>query len=48
MGKDVRNTMIKISGTRPEVLALEGDIADVKKGIRFTHKEMSKLDKPKC
>lgn len=45
VGRDVRNTMIKISGTTPESLPLENDIKKVKKGIKVTHKELTKLDK---
>jgi DNA-damage-inducible protein D len=47
VGKEVRQTMIRISGTRPESLALEGNIVDVRKGIKVTHKELRKLDAPK-
>lgn len=47
VGKKVRRTMIDISGTPPELLALEQNIKDVKKGIKTTHKEYKKLDNPK-
>lgn len=45
VGREVRNTMIKISGTTPESLPLQNDIKKVKKGIKVTHKELTKLDK---
>jgi DNA-damage-inducible protein D len=45
VGRDVRNTMIKISGQKPEELKLEiNSITDVKKGIKLTHKELKKID----
>jgi DNA-damage-inducible protein D len=44
VGKDVRDTMIKISGQKPEELKLEQSIVDVKKGIKLTHKELKKID----
>jgi len=45
VGRDVRNTMIKISGTTPESLPLESDIKGVRKGIKVAHKELRKIDK---
>lgn len=47
VGQQVRKTMIDISGTRPEALPLETDIGEVKKGIKKTHRELTKLDKKK-
>lgn len=45
VGRDVRNAMIKISGTTPESLPLQKNISEVKKGIKRTQKELLKLDK---
>lgn len=47
VGREVRETMIRISGTHPETLPLENNIADVRRGIKQTHKELHALDKPK-
>jgi DNA-damage-inducible protein D len=47
VGRKVRNMMIENTGTRPELLQLEGDIKDVKKGLKQAHREFAKLDKPK-
>jgi DNA-damage-inducible protein D len=47
VGRKVRNIMIDNTGTRPELLHLEGDIKDVKKGLKQAHREFAKLDKPK-
>lgn len=47
VGKTVRDTMIKLSGTRPEALPPARDIQEVRKGLRRTGKELAKLDKPK-
>lgn len=45
VGRDVRNTMIKISGQKPEELRLEASsISDVKKGLKSTHRELKKID----
>lgn len=44
VGRDVRNTMMKISGQKPENLRLEKSIADVKKGLKQTHKGLQKID----
>jgi len=44
VGRDVRNTMIKISGQKPENLRLEKNIADVKKGLKQTHKGLQQID----
>lgn len=50
VGKAVRQVMLDSSGTAPEDLPLEGDIASVKKQIKSANKRMKKLDgakKPK-
>ena len=47
VGKKVRSLMMENTGTRPELLPLEGDIKSVHKGLKQTAKELSKLDKPK-
>lgn len=44
VGREVRNTMIKISGTKPEELTLEKNIQEVRKGIKQTNKALKKLD----
>lgn len=48
VGRKVRDVMIENTGTRPELLHLEGDIKDVKKGLKQAHRQLSKLDKPKA
>ena len=51
VGQEVREVMLKSSGTAPEDLPLEGDIASVKKQIKSANKHMKKLDgtkKPKA
>lgn len=47
VGREVRKTMDKLSGTRPENLPLETGIKDVKKALKITHKEMGKIDSVK-
>lgn len=47
VGREVRNTMIKISGAAPEMLPLAEDINAVRKGIKGTQRHLAKLDKPK-
>lgn len=47
VGREVRETMIRISGTRPEALPLETNIEEVRRGIKKTHKELHALDKKK-
>src|SRR5262249_49445230 len=42
-----RARMIENTGRRPELLRLEGDVKDVKKGLKQAHREFAKLDKPK-
>jgi hypothetical protein len=44
VGSDVRNTIMKISGQKPENLRLEKSILDVKKGLKQTHKGLQKID----
>jgi hypothetical protein len=39
--------MMENTGTRPELLPLEGDIRNVHRGLKQTAKELSKLDRPK-
>ena len=46
VGREVRNTMIKISGQKPEELKLEhSSVTDLKKGLKQTHREFKKIDK---
>lgn len=45
VGQKVRNVMIENTGTKPELLRLEGDIKDVKKGLKQTLREFLRLDK---
>lgn len=47
VGRQVRQTMEDISGTRPENLPVASDIKSVKSAIKSTQKEFVKLDKPK-
>ncbi|OJV54332.1 MAG: damage-inducible protein D [Bacteroidetes bacterium 43-16] len=47
VGKEVRNTMIKISKIAPEKLPKHEDIKDVKKGLKETNKRLKTLDQPK-
>ena len=47
VGRKVRAMMVENTGTRPEMLPLEGDIKNLRKGLKQTAKELSKLDKPK-
>jgi DNA-damage-inducible protein D len=44
VGTEVRNVMIRSSGTKPEDLPIEEDMNSVKKGIKSTQREMKKLD----
>lgn len=44
VGKEVRDIMLRSSGTAPENLPLEGDISSVKKQIKSTNNKMKKLD----
>ncbi len=47
VGQEVRQSMRRISGTSPENLPLEGDIREVKAGLKKAGKEFAKLDGPK-
>ncbi len=47
VGEAVRDTMIKISGTRPENLPITEHIRDAKKKIKSTRRKMEKLSTPK-
>jgi DNA-damage-inducible protein D len=44
VGKKVRATMIELSGTPPELLPVNEDIKDVRKGLHTTQKEFNRLD----
>ncbi len=47
VGKQVRETMISISGIAPENLPVHADIHEVKKGLKQKNKEIKKIDKKK-
>lgn len=47
VGAEVRQTMIKISGTRPEDLPLAEDLRVVKSELKKTQRKFHKLDTPK-
>ena len=47
VGRKVRNTMIEISGKRPENLPPAEDIKQVHKKLKSSHREIKKLDKSK-
>jgi DNA-damage-inducible protein D len=47
VGREVRNTMYRLSGTRPEELPPATDINDVRRGLKRTGREFAKLDGPK-
>jgi len=47
VGREVRNTMQRISGKRPEDLPIAENITVVKRELKQTHKEFVKIDKPK-
>lgn len=47
VGREVRRTMVKISGRRPEELPPAGDIKEVHKKLKSSHREIKKLDRPK-
>jgi DNA-damage-inducible protein D len=47
VGREVRRTMVKISGKRPEELPPAEDIKEVHKKLKSSHREIRKLDKPK-
>jgi DNA-damage-inducible protein D len=44
VGTEVRDVMIRSSGTRPEDLAIEEDMNSVKRGIQSTQRQMKKID----
>ena len=44
VGKQVRKSMLEISGTKPEDLSLKEDIKKVKTSLKQTHKGLNKLD----
>jgi DNA-damage-inducible protein D len=46
VGRKVRNTMIEISGRRPENLAPAEDIKEVHKKLKSSHRQIRKIDKP--
>jgi DNA-damage-inducible protein D len=47
VGRKVRQTMIEISGKRPEELPPAEDIKEVHKKLKTSHREIRKLDAPK-
>lgn len=47
VGREVRETMIKISGTAPERLPAEADIRKVRSGLKRAGKEFAKIDHKK-
>ena len=47
VGRKVRQTMIEISGKRPEELPPAEDIKEVHKKLKTSHREIRKLDRPK-
>jgi len=44
VGRTVRSTMIRTSGSRPEHLPLADDIKLVRRGLKAAHKEFKKID----
>jgi DNA-damage-inducible protein D len=44
VGRTARETMIRLSGTKPEYLPAATDIKQVQNGLKKTHKEFTKLD----
>jgi DNA-damage-inducible protein D len=46
VGRKVRSTMLQISGKPPEQLKPAEDIKEVHKKLKFSHREIRKLDKP--
>ena len=46
VGRKVRNTMIDISGRKPEDLPPAEDIKEVHKKLKSSHRQIRKLDKP--
>ena len=47
VGREVRRTIIKHSGKRPEDLPPAEDIKEVHKKLKSSHREIKKIDKPK-
>jgi DNA-damage-inducible protein D len=47
VGKQVRQAMLDISGTRPESLPPAEDVNTVKKGLKETHKKLKEIDVPR-
>lgn len=47
VGRKVRQMMIENTGTLPELLPLQGDLNEIKKGLKAAHREFTRLDKPK-
>lgn len=47
VGREVRNTMQKISGVKPEDLPAAEDIRKIRGDLKASHKEFKKLDGPK-
>ena len=47
VGREVRRTMVRISGRRPEELPPAGDIKELHKKMKFSHREIKRLDKPR-
>lgn len=48
VGREVRRTMVKISGKRPEELPPAEDIKEVHKKLKSSHREIRKLDGPRA
>jgi DNA-damage-inducible protein D len=44
VGKKVRNTMLEISGTKPEDMELAEDIKKVRTSLKQTHKGLNQID----
>jgi DNA-damage-inducible protein D len=47
VGREVRNTMIRLSGTRPEHIPAVGDINEVRSSLKQTHRSLKKIDRPR-
>ena len=47
VGRKVRNTMVQISGKRPEDLPPAEDIKEIHKKLKSSHREIKKIDGPK-
>ena len=46
VGREVRQSMVRISGTPPEYLPPSTDIRDVRKGLKTTYRGLKKIDAP--